>query len=98
MKDIVREEQNLADVTHKKHFGNNQILICDILKNRFSYSHKPKFSNTMTIKAIQDKLYQYGYNWQYTWTGEIYVSKVNTCYHVFRSWNKVKETIFWWLK
>ena len=52
----------------------------------------------MTIKAIQDKLYQYGYNWRYTWTGEIYVSKVNTCYQIFRSWNKVKETIFWWLK
>jgi len=41
MKDIVREEQNLADVTHKKHFGNSQILICDILIKqilKFSYS------------------------------------------------------------
>ena len=46
----------------------------------------------MTIKAIQDKLYQYGYNWQYTWTGKIYVSKVNTCYQIFRSWNKDSET------
>lgn len=52
----------------------------------------------MTIKAIQDKLYQYGFNYQYTWTGEIIVSKFGGRYKIFRSWNKIKENLLDFLK
>jgi hypothetical protein len=47
----------------------------------------------MTIQAIQNKLYQNGYNWEYTWTGEIKVFRPLGRHNIYPTWNKVKENL-----